>query len=325
MYISVIVATLNRLGDLKLFIRSLEKQSYPPLELVIVDQSDNGQIKEYINGYLPSAPFPIKYVFTNDKSLTRAKNLGVVHLSEACNLVAFFDDDIVLFSDYLERMNDFFQRDNNKHYAVATGMIHREDPRNRDGIESSWRLFAQYLDVALSKCFILSSVGNGCFKINGLPAYLYESGSVRDVEVISGGVSVFRREILEQFKFDGNMKTYCYMEDVDMGYRISRQYQNVFLPTAKVYHHHSETNRLNRSTAKSQLIQNYVYLFRKNIPKNVFTFSAFIWSIIGLFSIAACELQFRSFLGYAVGLGKGMLGRYDSLFPDWQDQMSLYK
>ena len=182
-----------------------------------------------------------------------------------------------------------------------------------------------YLDSVLCKIFILSSRGKGHYKLNGMPAYCLQAGVVQNVEVISGGVSVFRKEILKHFIFDGNMKTYCYMEDADMGYRISRTHQNAFLPTARVWHHHSSSGRLGVSTTKSQFIQNYFYLFRKNVPRNLWTVSAFIWSIAGLFVIAACELQFRAMRGYIAGLRKGIFCQYDSLFPDWRENMILYK
>lgn len=323
MNISVIIPTLNRLDDLKFLIKSLERQSYLPQEIIIVDQSDHDLVRDYIKNYTLTAPFAVQYLFTQDKSLTRAKNLGIAHLHKACDLVAFFDDDIVLFDNYFGEMRDFFLADPAKRYAVVTGMIQRED--NQHNSISSLRSLVRYLDTALCKFFLLSSEGRGCFKINGLSAYCRYSEIPRDVEVISGGVSVFRREILEEFLFDGNMKTYCYMEDVDMGYRISRKYQNAFLPGARVYHHHVQMGRLDIVMTKSQFMQNYFYLFHKNVPKNFLTFSAFIWSVMGLFIVAACELQFRAVQGYARGLIKSLFRRYDSLFPDWRGKMRLYQ
>jgi glucosyl-dolichyl phosphate glucuronosyltransferase len=321
--ISVIVPTLNRLNDLKSFIHSLEKQTYLPRELIIVDQSDNDLIRNFIQRYAQSAPIVVKYLSSPEKSLTRAKNIGVSHLNNTIDLVAFFDDDIELFPDYLEAMESFFQNDKDGRYAVATGMIRHKDPVNAYG--SILHFFIRRLDSVLCRFFVLGSPGNGHFKLNGLPAYYQQEGAAQNVEVISGGVSVFRKEILKHFKFDGNMKTYCYMEDADMGYRISRTYQNAFLPDAKVWHHHSPSSRLGISTTKSQFIQNYFYLFHKNVPKNLLTLSAFVWSIAGLFVIAACELQFQAMKGYAVGLKKGIFRHYDSLFPDWREKMALYK
>ena len=189
MRISVIIPTLNRLDDLKSFVRSLEKQSILPHELIIVDQSSDGRIKEYANQYAPKASFAVKYVFTEERSLTRAKNLGILHLDETCKLVAFFDDDIVLFPDYLQEMNVFFEKDEDRRYAVATGMIHPEGIQH--GSAWSLRSLVQGFDTMLCKCFVLGSEGDGHFKINGLPAYIRETKSARDVEVMSGGVSVF--------------------------------------------------------------------------------------------------------------------------------------
>lgn len=322
MNVSVIVPTLNRPADLKKFIRSLEKQTFPPSELIIADQSDNDRIHDCIVGYQKTCDaFRVKYLWNEDKSLTRAKNLAVDHVDRQADLVAFFDDDIELFEDFLQVMVSFFKKDPEKKYAVATGLI-SPDGSNETGFR---RLLAA-VDSLLCRVFILGSPGSGKFKINGSPSfYRSTAGPASDVEVISGGVSVFRKEILDTFRFDGNMKTYCYMEDVDIGYRISRKHQNALVPEAKVYHRHSPESRSDKAATRSQFIQNYCYLFRKNIPGNVLTRTAFIWSVAGLFVIALCELQFRSLWGYAEGLGRVVSNQYDSLYPGWQKNLVQYQ
>lgn len=324
MNISVVVPTLNRLEDLKTFLRSLEKQTCLPNELLIVDQSDNDETLETLDTYKSLLPFELKYIRTNKKSLTEAKNLAVTHLNHQTDLVAFFDDDVELFNDFLQKMVLVFRDDYKKEYAVATGMISHEG-NNKPDIGSFRKLLVS-IDSFLCRFFILGSPGSGKFKINGSPSFYNKSmNDPSDVEVISGGVSVFRKEILNTFKFDGNMKAYCYMEDVDIGYRISRKYKNTFVPAARVYHHHSPTSRSDKTITRSQFIQNYCYLFYKNIPRNILTCAAFVWSLAGLFAIALFELQFQSLLGYARGLGRVILNQYDSLYPGWKKNMEQYQ
>jgi GT2 family glycosyltransferase len=115
------------------------------------------------------------------------------------------------------------------------------------------------------------------------------------------------------------------MEDVDIGYRISRKYKNALVPAAKVYHHHSTTSRSDKTNTRSQFIQNYCYLFHKNIPKNFLILAAFVWSIAGLFVIALFEFKFRSLWGYAKGLGRVILNQYDSLYSDWKKNLVQYQ
>ncbi len=324
MKLSVIVPTINRPKDIKTFVDSLARQTCQPNELLIVDQSDNDETRDALDTYKPHLPFEIKYIRMSEKSLTRAKNLAVSHVDHQTDLVAFFDDDIELFEEFLQVMASFFQKDPGKKYAVATGVICHDD-HNKNAAGGFRRLSAS-IDSLLCTFFVLGSPGSGKFKINGSPSF-YDGaiGSTSDVEVISGGVSVFRKEILDTFKFDGNMKTYCYMEDVDIGYRISRKYKNALVPAAKVYHHHSPASRSDKIITKSQFIQNYCYLFRKNIPGNFLTRAAFVWSITGLFAIALCELQFRSLWGYAEGLGRAVSNQYDSLYPDWEKNLAQYQ
>jgi GT2 family glycosyltransferase len=324
MKLSVIVPTMNRSEDIVTFVDSLARQTCLPNELLIVDQSDNDATLDTLDTYKSHLPFELKYIRTREKSLTRAKNLAVSHVDDQTDLVAFFDDDIELFEDFIQQMVLFFKNDSKQEYAIATGIICHE-AHNKTLIHR-FRSAMISIDALLCRLFILGSPGNGKFKINGSPSFYNRSiNSTTDVEVISGGVSVFRKEILNTFKFDGNMKTYCYMEDVDTGYRISRKYQNALVPAAKVYHHHSPVSRSDKTITRSQFIQNYCYLFHKNIPKNFLTCATFIWSIAGLIVIALCELQFRSIFGYIKGLWKVIFNQYDSLYPDWEKALVQYK
>ncbi len=322
MRISIIVPTVNRLNDIKTFIRSLEKQTLPPFELIIVDQSDDNAVKDYAVQYASHTVFPVKYLRTNIKSLTRARNLGIENISSESDLVGLYDDDMALHDTYLKETAKFMARDKDKCYGVAVGNIIKEQ-YSVDGIGA---IYNNVL-IFLQKFFLLPAQGNGKFRINGMPTFysINPTENPIDVEVISGGVATFRKELFDEYRFDGNMRSYCYMEDDDIGYRISRKYRIVYIPSAKAYHNESPMNRMKISDNRSMFIQNYIYLFRKNIPKTPLSISALIWSIIGLFITAIYCRNLSAIKGYFKGLIKALNGNYDSLFPDWREKIHLYR
>ncbi len=102
--VSIIICTLNRLDDLKETIFSLEKQTLLPFELIIVDQSDSCEIKSWFNSI--KLPFNKKYIFQKEKSLTIAKNKGV--LNSKGHLITFLDDDVTLDKNYIKNTIVFF-------------------------------------------------------------------------------------------------------------------------------------------------------------------------------------------------------------------------
>ncbi|OHD07653.1 MAG: hypothetical protein A2086_16100 [Spirochaetes bacterium GWD1_27_9] len=299
MNISIIIPTLNRLVDLQKFISSLEEQTYLANELIIVDQSDNDLTKEFITNYSNlQKKINVKYLYSPEKSLTKARNFGIKHIGESCDLVAFFDDDVILNSDYLSEIINFFENDKQMVYKAATGYIQRK----------KWKSKISFL----FKLFFLQEEKDGKFKINGLPTYPENKSKIYSVEFFSGCNMIFRKEIFNEFSFDNRLKKYCYMEDADFSFRLTRKYKGVFIPTAICIHNQSTINRLKFKELTSFFIQNYVYLFKKNIKKTPANIFAFIWSIFGLIFISLLTFKFRKVAGYFSGLLKVFLKREDS-------------
>jgi len=88
MKISLIMATLNRIGEVKRFIDYLDRQIYRDFELVIVDQNDDDRLVPVLKPY--EEKFPILHL-RSEKGLSRARNVGLKCISG--DIVAFPDDD----------------------------------------------------------------------------------------------------------------------------------------------------------------------------------------------------------------------------------------
>src|SRR3970040_2707668 len=99
---SVIICSKNRLDDLIRCLDSLVSQTKSPQELIIVDSSDMPLLqKTLFTKIFNTDYFPIThliYVHTTP-GLTHQRNIGVKHAKG--EIIYFFDDDVVLESDYL--------------------------------------------------------------------------------------------------------------------------------------------------------------------------------------------------------------------------------
>ena len=69
--------------------RALPEQSHKNFEVVIVDQNPEGFLDEVVSKY--QTALTIKYVRTDPRGVSHARNLGMVHAEG--DVVAFPDDD----------------------------------------------------------------------------------------------------------------------------------------------------------------------------------------------------------------------------------------
>jgi glycosyltransferase involved in cell wall biosynthesis len=70
--VSVIIPTLNRISDLEKTLISISKCDELPFEIIIIDQSDNGETKEFCNNL---KKINIRYFYTDIKSSALARNI----------------------------------------------------------------------------------------------------------------------------------------------------------------------------------------------------------------------------------------------------------
>src|SRR5262245_61983905 len=97
--ISVVIPTLNRekclVDTIEYF---LEKERYPSLDIIIIDQSDTHLAET--TAYLRSIANRINYQAVSYKSLTKARNHGIRLASG--DIILFVDDDVVPFDGFVQ-------------------------------------------------------------------------------------------------------------------------------------------------------------------------------------------------------------------------------
>lgn len=154
------------------------------------------------------------------------------------------------------------------------------------------------LYFVLATIFLLSKVRrDGRFQYSGFSTHPYGFDSIVEVECVPGGLTAYRKEVFQDFKFDEFLQGYCYMEDVDFSYRESRKFRNVYTPYAKVIHNESPLSREKRYGNRKMLIMNHYYFFKKNHSQDFFHVTTFWWSVFGLFFIEIITLNYQGLRG----------------------------
>lgn len=303
--ISVIIPTKDRPEDASKCLDSILIQTLLPDEIIIVDGSSTN---EFDSNIITRANEKIKTIYLHTTAgLTHQKNAGV--RASSGDILFFLDDDVVLEKDFIKEILNVFAQDPNEKVAGVCGDI--ITPKEQNGWSARHMLIEaiQTLNKSIATIFLLSKNGNGKFRASGFPTDVYGAKEIKNVEFLPGGLTAYRRKIFAEFEFDENLSGYCYMEDDDFSYRVSRRYKNVFTPYAKLFHNVSPVARADTAAREKMLIENSYYLFKKNIPQTLKHKFAFYWAITGL-CLSAILITIT---GRNMGLLKGFIAGLASI------------
>lgn len=126
MKFSLIMATLGRFDDVRIFLDSLLLQSYMDFELIIVDQNTEDTLNNIVKPY--KSKFYIKHVRIKERGLSLARNVGIKYATG--DIIAFPDDDCVYSEGILTFLNKFFL--DNKNVDFVTFRL-----RDKDSLEDA--------------------------------------------------------------------------------------------------------------------------------------------------------------------------------------------
>ena len=188
-------------------------------------------------------------------------------------IVLFLDDDVVLHRDFiLELMNTYRARNEAK--GVQGWWLHSFMP----GLS----FLAQN---AFYKAFWLFSYSSGTCDVLHDFAQTYPLRLSRDTKCqwMSGCNQSYRRSILVEFKFDENLRSYAFGEDLDLSLRVTRKYPGSLIITPRAKLRHLAWNAP-PNLSREKMLMHFVYpryLLYKLAPDNAKTYFLFAWSELG--------------------------------------------
>jgi glycosyltransferase involved in cell wall biosynthesis len=221
--LAIVVPTKDRPMELARMLDSLCAQTRLPDEVIIVD-SGRPPIAPLLDRF--RGELAIRYLAVSPPSATRQRNIGIRETRPESSLIALIDDDNVFPPDSLETMMDFWDQAGEDVGGAAFNLLNHPD------------LYAAGLkSLPFTEWLGLYGREPGRVMPSGFQVLAGTLKNTRDVEWLTTGAAVWRREVFRRFVFDEWYEEYSYLEDLDFSYEVGRFFRLVIVALAGVYHY----------------------------------------------------------------------------------------
>ncbi|MEE8574984.1 MAG: glycosyltransferase, partial [Thermodesulfobacteriota bacterium] len=290
---SVIIPTYNREKELTDCIQSILEQTEFPYELIVIDDAD-----------LKKAPLKeeckkagIKYTFQKKKGRCghpESKNQAIK--ISAGNILIFFDDDVVLFPDYIKETMNVYRGD--KDFQIG-GVCGAMQERRSVSVKS-------HIRRAFEAFFLISGSREGRVLPSGFCVEFGEASEaptgILDVRFFPGCACSFRKEAIEDVAFTDQYRKFAFGEDKDFSIRIAKKHRLVMNTNAKLHHLESTSMRPDKGREGRMYIIGKYLFFKWHVKQSGLDWFFFYYAIFGY--------MFMQFISMVILPKKGKLERY---------------
>lgn len=278
--VSIVIPTKNRSNDLKSLIDTIARQSYQQCEIVIVDDSSDESSEQLVESYRPSFErkgCAIKYKRGNNEGSAQARNSGISNSNG--EFVLFLDDDTLLDDRTIEGLVSTF----NSHPNILGIQPAIEYPmelgRNRKH---------RNILNAVHQSLMLSYDKPNTLSVRRSGRNIFPNPLTKEIPAqrMSGCCFSLRGEVLSKFRFDQNLRSYSYLEDVDLSYRVYKSNTTALIatPAIRVKHNESPANRLeSRKILKMRIAYRSYVFFKDFFDRSMVSLFSFLYSMVGDF------------------------------------------
>ena len=267
--LSVIICTKDRPTELAICLESLARQITQPEEVIVVDASTvaaESAVNDFRSKVGPACSVKL---LRASPGLTRQRNIGVRAASGS--VILFLDDDTALDTDYVKEIAAVYEQDLESKIGGVGGAI-IPDPTPREG----------WPHRTFKHIFLLPSIGLGRLKRSGHPERVFSPSELLKVELLSGCNMSYRREVFSHLQFDERLSGYALGEDLHFSYAVSRRWQLVMTPYARIEHRAVGTGHPNAKDMARMGVLNHLLFFREQVARSPLDWLCYFWSLLGV-------------------------------------------
>jgi GT2 family glycosyltransferase len=233
--VSVVILNWNGKKFLKDCLDSVLTQSYPNLEIIVVDNGSTDSSPKIIKRGYPS----IKLIENQEnQGFSKAANQGITEASGSH--ILSLNNDVVLSPSFVEEAVNAISKD--ERIGSVSGKLLKSPPQNGT-IDSAGHI--------IFKNRLAFDRGDGETDAGQYDSFEYVFGAC-------AAAALYRREMLEDVKVKGEYfdeAFFAFLEDVDLSWRAQlRGWKSVYVPNAVAYHYRGGT-----AVRRSKLVEIHNY------------------------------------------------------------------
>jgi GT2 family glycosyltransferase len=271
--VGVAICTYERPASLGRLLDSLRLQSRTPEHLLVIDGSHRDDTERMLRarGDLDRLAPRITYVRVDDaeRGLTRQRNLALALAST--DLLAFFDDDMVLDPACLQEMERPFRTD-----AAIVGVGAVIANQRQTAPPALWRVRRGLYMVSHLR------PGSYCRSGMSIPWSFATGDALREGDWLPGGCTMWRTADASDVGFCSFFTGYAQGEDLDFSLRVKRRGRLVVAPSAQVHHLHDQEGRPNPFELGYMAIANRFQIQERGLQDRAWTdvmWFAYAWTL----------------------------------------------
>ena len=223
--VSAVVPTRNRSLVLQKALESLARQSVQPIEIIVIDASNESATKLLSERSIPGLQSQIKWTSAEMCGAAAQRNQGVAETTQP--FVWFFDDDIVFEPRCVERLWQALQ--SNPQLGGVSAMITNQSYGTPGAVS---RFMFRWMNGKSELSYAGRVIGPA---INLLPEDRDDLPEIVPVDWLNLGCTVYRREALPDPPFHAEFTGYSPMEDVALSLEVGKKWKLANARTARIF------------------------------------------------------------------------------------------
>ncbi len=246
--VAVVVVNYNGAEYLERCLLALDGQSVKPHQIVVIDNASNDDSVALVRRFSS-----VTLIEPGDNlGFARGNNLAIAAVVKECNWIALLNPDAFAHPDWLKALMEA-ARKNPAFDMFGSKLVSSEDPAILDGTGDAYHVSG-----------LVWRTGHG-LSVDDV------ASETREMFSPCAAAAMYRRAALEQVGgFDEDF--FCYVEDVDMGFRLRLHgYRCLYVPQSVAHHVGSgTTGGQHGDFASYHGHRNLVWTFVKNMPGVLF-------------------------------------------------------
>ena len=291
--IAIVVPTKDRPRDLRRMLGSVASQSHLPHQMIIVDGGD-----ETVDDVVKEFPaLNIQYIRVYPPSLSKQRNSGMAAIDPDITIAGYMDDDLVLEPGSMEAMLDFWEQADADVGGARFNIVNEGLPRG----------------ILVKSLLMTDSAKRGIVLRSGYQTSIGHVPQTVYTRWLSGGVTVWRRRVVDEFSYDEWFEGTGFLEDLDYSYQVGQKYRLAVVAAARVQHLSYPVRKEQNYLLGKWQAMNRMYFVGKHRDLSV---ALCYWGILGQLLVNSGEAvvkrdfsRLRRAAGNLVGLLRVATGR----------------